>query len=266
MRHIRNLILIIIILQLSACESLVNSLSFFPDTDYTVGIEKLPEYISPVMLTSDDGVRLEALYFHHEKRSRKIVVYFHGNAGNLYHRIKEGTAIYNMGYDLVISGYRGYGRSTGEPSEEGIYTDGRTVLNYVTGALNYTPEKIYIYGRSLGTTVAVEISQNIKFGGVILVTPFTSAADFIKTKYSNAFSGIGKKHFQSIEKIANLKSPILVIHGTADEIVPYELGVRLYDAYPGKKQFISIPGGGHNNLEFVDPGLYWSSVKSFLDR
>jgi len=215
---------------------------------------------------TDDGVDLEALYLNHERKSRRIVIYFHGNAGNLYHRIEEASVIFDMGYDVVISGYRGYGKSSGRPTEEGIYIDGRTVLNYAMGTLNYKSEDIYIYGRSLGTTVAVEISQNVKHGGVILITPLSSAGDFIKEKYPDILSGIGRNHFLSIEKINNLKSPLLVIHGTDDEVIPYKLGVKLYEAYPGQKWFVTIKGGGHNDLEFVEPAAYWNSVKIFLER
>ena len=193
-----------------------------------------------------------------------MVIYFHGNAGNLYHRIDEASEIYNMGHNVIISGYRGYGRSTGEPTEDGVYIDGRTVLEYVSGTLNYKQENIYIYGRSIGTAAAVEISQNITMGGVILITPLSSAADFISEKYTAILAGAGGNHFNSIGKIRNLKSPILIIHGTDDEVVPFNHGVKLYEAYQGKKQFVSIPGGGHNDLEFINPELYWNSVKSFI--
>lgn len=266
MKNIRFILILFSLITLISCESLINSLSFFPDTDYTVSSEKLPVYIKPLLLGTKDSITLEALYLHHEKGNRKIVIYFHGNAGNLYHRIDEASVIYNMGHDVIISGYRGYGRSTGEPTEDGIYTDGRTVLNYVSDTLHYKPENIYIYGRSIGTTVAVEISQNMPLGGVILITPLSSADDFISEKYTYILAGAGKDHFQSIRKIRNLKSPLLVIHGTDDEIIPYALGVKLYEAYPGRKSFISISGGGHNNLEFIDPQLYWNSVGSFLHR
>lgn len=263
---IRLIILILLAVFSISCESIINSLSFFPDTGYTVKAEKLPAYIQPVFLNTKDGIQLESLYFRHDAGKRKIIIYFHGNAGNLYHRISEASVIYNMGHDVIISGYRGYGRSGGKPSEKGIYIDGRTVLEYVMGALHYKPEMIYIYGRSIGTTVAVDISQNIPLGGIILITPLTSASDFIKEKYPDFLAGTGSGRFLSINKITNLKSPILVIHGTDDEIIPYELGVKLYNAYPGRKKFVTIAGGGHNNLEFANPDLYWSSVKSFLEK
>jgi len=251
---------------LCSCESMLNSMAFFPDTDYSVRKEKLPSYVDPINLTTNDGIMLEALYFRHSEKTGRIVIYFHGNAGNLYHRIHEGKIIFNMGYDLIISGYRGYGGSSGTPTEDGIYEDGKCILTYVTGTLNYSPDKVYLYGRSLGTTVAVHIAQNKDLGGVILITPLTSAAEFISEKFPGMLRSLGRKRFQSIEKINSLRSPLLVIHGTHDEVIPYNLGVKLYNAFSGRKEFVTIKGGGHNNLEFVDPGLYWSSVRNFLAR
>jgi fermentation-respiration switch protein FrsA (DUF1100 family) len=171
-----------------------------------------------------------------------------------------------MGYDLIISGYRGYGASSGKPTEEGIYEDGRTVLEYVTASLKYRPGKVYIYGRSLGTAVAVHCARGRDFAGVILVTPFTSAEEFITEKLPGLLSSFGRKRFRSIDKVHGLRSPVLFIHGTHDEVIPYSLGVKLYNACPGRKEFVTVNGGGHNNLEFVDPELYWSSVKRFLAR
>jgi len=266
MRGIQLSILLVFIIQLSACETLINSFSFFPNNEYLLNPDDLPPYVKPLTLNTEDGIKLESLLFTHKKRSDKFVIYFHGNGGNIYHRIKEATVIYNMGYDLIISGYRGYGKSSGEPSEKGIYIDAGTVLKYVINALNYKPEKIYIYGRSLGTAVAVEVTQNIAFGGVILITPFTSSDDFVKEKYTSLFSFFWNGYFLSIDKINNLKSPLLVIHGTKDEVVPYTLGVKFYDTYSGVKKFITITDGGHNNLEFTAPDIFWDSVKEFLNN
>ena len=264
MKNIKLFILTVLIIHLPACETLINTLSFFPDKNYLLSPEDLPAYISQLTLNTEDGIELESLLFSHNKKSKKFVIYFHGNAGNVYNRIKEASVIYNMGYDLIISGYRGYGRSSGKPSEKGIFIDARTVLSYVINTLNYELGDIYIYGRSLGTTAAVEVSQNAALGGVILITPFTSSDDFAKEKFGSLLAYFGKGYFSSIDKINNLKSPLLVIHGTKDEVVPYSLGVKLYDAYSGLKEFVSISGGGHNNLELVAPDLYWNGVSGFL--
>ncbi len=226
--------------------------------------DRLPAHVSERLIDTPDGIRLQILYFRHEKGSGKIVIYFHGNAGNLYGRIREGERIFSMGHDVVISGYRGYGRSTGEPTEQGVYIDGRTVCDYVASVLGYPEKKIYIYGRSIGTTVAVDVSMDRNYGGVILVTPLSSAHDFIRAKYPDIFSGIGNGHFDSEKKMARLKSPLLVIHGTADEVIPYDLGVKLFNSYKGEKKLVTIEGGRHNSLELTDPQIFWPAIENFL--
>lgn len=266
MKKILQSLLFLSFILFCSCESILNSMAFFPDTDYSVPRDRLPQFIEPVFLTTKDGIKLETLYFHHKIRTVRIVIYFHGNAGNLYHRMGEGKEIFNMGYDLIISGYRGYGASSGSPTEQGIYEDGRTVLEHVTGDLGYSPGQVYLYGRSLGTTVAVHVARDTALGGIILVTPLTSAEDFITEKVPLVPCSFGRKHFTSAEKINGLKSPLLVIHGTDDEVIPYRLGVKLFHAYSGQKKLVTISRGGHNNLEFVGPELYWSSVRKFLAR
>jgi len=246
------------------CNGLVNSLSFFPDRNYLLNSDSLPPQVEEKIIATPDGVNLQILYFRHNKGSGKVVVYFHGNAGNLYGRIDEGERIFSMGHDVVISGYRGYGRSSGEPTEGGVYIDGRTVCGYVRDTLGYPVNKIFIYGRSIGTTVAVDAAMGRECGGVILVTPFSSAVDFIKEKYPDLFSGIGYGHFESEKKINRLKAPLLVIHGTSDEIVPYKLGVKLYNAYNGEKELVTIENGMHNDLELTDPVIFWGAFEKFI--
>ena len=249
-----------------SCDTVINSLSFFPDRENLIPPERLPSNVSDIMIEAADGVKLQLLYMKHESRSGKALIYFHGNAGNLYDRMNEAEKIFSFGPDVIISGYRGYGRSTGEPTEEGVYTDGMCVLDYVIRTLGYAERDIFIYGRSIGTVVAVNTAMGRELAGLLLVTPLTSASDFIREKYPDLFSFIGSGHFDSGKKISSIKSPLLVIHGTEDEVIPYSLGVKLYDAYNGEKRFVRITGGGHNNLEFVDPAAYWEAFGTFLSQ
>lgn len=129
MKHLKAIFPLVIILLLPACDAVINSL-FFPDTEYTVNSGELPVYIKPFTLTADTGLPLKDSTF--TMKTNRIIIYFHGNAGNLYHRISEASVMYKHGYDIIVSGYRGYGKSTGKPSEKGVYTDGRAMLNYVT--------------------------------------------------------------------------------------------------------------------------------------
>ncbi|HOP62826.1 MAG TPA: hypothetical protein PK906_05600, partial [Spirochaetota bacterium] len=194
---IKNPVLFFLLSFLCGCGGIINSLSFFPDTEHFPGSDRLPQFAAEKFLITPDRIRLQILHLRHEKGSGKIIIYFHGNAGNLYGRMREGVRLFNMGHDVIISGYRGYGRSSGEPTEKGVYIDGRTVCDYVNRELKFPEENIFIYGRSIGTTVAVDVSMDKKYGGVILVTPLTSAVDFIKAKYPDVFAGIGSGHFES---------------------------------------------------------------------
>ena len=96
------------------------------------------------------------------------------------------------------------------------------------------------------------------------MTPLTSAEDFIRAKYPGWMAGIGAGHFESEKKIGRLKSPILVIHGTSDEIIPYDLGLKLFNAYAGEKKLITVNGGRHNDLEYTDPGVFWPAIENFI--
>lgn len=246
-----------------ACTSAINQFAFYPDREYAC---VLPEGASEVSLETSDGVKLQAIIFSGKKRAGSIVIYFHGNAGNLYHRTAEAEKLFSTGCDVVVSGYRGYGRSTGEPSEEGIYIDGACVLDYIHRVLGYPYEKIFIYGRSLGTAVAVHTGAVIPLAGMILVTPLSSAEDFARDRISDYSASYVKKDFRTIDKINKLTCPLLVIHGTDDEVIPYSHGLKIFGAYNGIKQMVTITGGRHNDLEFTDPVLYWKSVRHFLAR
>lgn len=254
---------IILMLLCAACTSAINQFAFYPDRDYTC---PLPAYAGEVILETVDGIKLQAIIYRGKKQGSSIVIYFHGNAGNLYHRTAEAEKLLGTGCDVVVSGYRGYGRSTGKPSEEGIYIDGACVLDYVHRVLGYPYEKIFIYGRSLGTAVAVHTGAGIPLAGMILVTPLSSAEDFARDRVSDYSASYVKKDFRTIDKINKLTCPLLVIHGTADEVIPYSHGLKIFGAYNGTKQMVTITGGRHNDLEFTDPVLYWSSVRDFLAR
>lgn len=263
MKRLLSIVLPAVLLAAPSCTAVINDLAFFPDKKYT---GKLPANASEVMLETPDGIKLQCLLFAHEVRSEKIVIYFHGNGGNLYHRIREAGKIFDMGPDIVISGYRGYGKSTGEPSEQGIYRDGECLFGYVRDRLGYSPDKIFIYGRSLGTTVAVYVAARYHPRGVILVTPLSSGKDLAGEMMPGCVSFFAGGSFSSISRINEVKCPVLFIHGTADRIVPYSHGLKLFNAFNGKKEMVTIKNGTHNELELTDPELYWGSVKTFLSQ
>lgn len=255
-----------ITLFLSSCNGLVNWMSFHPDRSTIISESNLPEYIRLVNIPTSDDLTIQGLYFADKNDSvkSKIIVYFHGNAGNMYHRISGAAKLFEMGYDVLVVSYRGYAGSEGSPSEEGIYIDGRSALRFVTQDFGYKLEDVIIYGRSIGTTVAIDAAQGQDISKLVLITPLSSGSDYAKAQGMGSLLFLVGEPFPSIQKINNVKCPVLIVHGDADEVIPQRLGIELYEKYSGVKKFVSIPGGRHNDLELVYPDFYWRSIREFL--
>ncbi len=245
--------------------ALINLYIFHPDKQGEIAKSSFPKFVQELRLNTNDGEQLQVFHFSQERRkSRSLIIYFHGNAGNAYHRFDPAQKLFEMGTDVLLVSYRGYGNSSGKPTEKGIYIDGKAVIDYAIEVLGYAEQEIILFGRSLGTSVVVELAQDRKFGGIILVAPFTSGKAMAKVVGLGAFSFAIGDSFNSIEKIKKLRSDILIIHGKKDGIIPYRMGQELYNRYPGDKQMITIPGGGHNNLEIINPEMYWDGIKKYL--
>ncbi len=243
-----------------------NKMTFYPDKTSEIPAQNISEYVAEIYLQTCDGETIQTFLFNHaDKEKRTLVIYFHGNAGNLYHRIDNAEAIYSMNNNVLLVSYRGYAKSTGKPSEKGIYQDGEAAIKYAKEFLGYSENEIVIFGRSLGTTVAVHNSQNRNFKGVILVTPLTSGKGMAKAMGLGFIKIIAGNSYNSLEKINNLQSPILIIHGTKDNVVPYNMGKELYESYNGEKEIVTIKNGGHNNLQDLDSNTYWGAIKLFLE-
>ncbi len=260
----KKLIISSLLFCICSCNFVMNQVSFFPGDRETFSEDKLPPDVSEIFIETGDNVRLQAYSFRKKERGRRVIIYFHGNAGNLSHRVKDSLKLFKTGCDVLLVSYRGYGKSSGSPSEEGVYRDGEAALQYAQKNLGFKLSEIIIYGRSIGTTVAVYTAQRRDIAGLILITPLTSAEEFAEERGLSLFKGIAGDAFNSLSRINRVKVPLLVIHGDKDEVVPYVLGLRLYNAYQGTKKFVSIKGGGHNDLQKVDSRLYWSELYKFI--
>lgn len=246
-------------------ESIFNMMTFYPDTVSEIPQHEMPDYILERRIDTSDGEVLQSFLFKHpDETKRALIIYFHGNAGNLYHRFEYVQRLYEMDHDVLLVSYRGYGKSTGKPNEKGIYLDGEAAVNYAINELGYKEKEIVIFGRSLGTTVAINISQNREFKKVILVTPLTSAKEMATAMGLGFVKFIAGNSFNSIDKINHINASILIIHGDKDELIPYAMGKKLMDTFGGSKQFITIENGGHNDLQQVDSTVFWGSIGSFL--
>ena len=201
---------------------------------------------------------------------KDTILWFHGNGGNLSHRTESVVWLTRrLNVNVFIFDYRGYGRSTGQPTEAGVYLDSRSALNYLRARDDVVPEQIIFLGRSLGTAVAVELvaaSQNDpNAAGLILVSPLTSTKDMARVHNRfNPMRFLVPNRFDSLSRISRVQCPLLIVHSDQDETIPLEQAQRLYDAAGEPKSFHLWEGAGHNDE--IGPGEegLWKSFEVFL--
>lgn len=239
--------------------------TFFPDQTSTIPENDIPDFAYERWIETHDGETLQSYLFLHDlNQKRPLIIYFHGNAGNLYYRFDNAIRLYQMEHDVLLVSYRGYAKSSGTPNEQGIYTDGASAIDYAIDNLGYIENEISIFGRSLGSAVAIHISQHRSFKNLILITPLTSGKEMASAMGLGFLKFMVGNSYNSLEKINNINCRVLIIHGDRDEVVPYHMGERLFQAYNGDKHMVTIEGGRHNDLQEVDAELYWGEIDKFL--
>lgn len=256
------LIAFLSILIFHGCKPLVNKMAFHPDNKNVLSTDQLPSNVQELFIETEDKIKIQS-YFIPNESSDKILIYFHGNAGNICSRLPDLMQINRFGINVLGVSYRGYGKSQGKPNEKGIYLDGKATLNYATQRLGFPINNITILGRSIGTTVAINTCQNLNIGGLILVTPLTSGKDQAKAVGLGFVSFLAGNSFNNIDKIVNVSCPTLIIHGTQDNVIPFEMGKRIYNKAKTKKQFVRIEGANHNNLSTKYKESYWPPIYDF---
>ena len=204
------------------------NLMYHPNENNYFG-DKLEVEIEKVKITTSDNLNLLGWFHNKDLKKFKTIVYFHGNAGSLDNRIYKLNYFKNMDVNFLIIAWRGFSGNKGKPSEKGLYEDGKSTIKFLKN-LGVTEKDIIIYGESLGTGIATEIAQNRKFGGLILETPFTSMIEAAKNFYPYIPVGLLlKDKYRNDKKIKNINIPLLVMHGEADQIVPYWMGKTIYE-------------------------------------
>lgn len=237
---------------------------FFPEKSLAFSPRGWGMDFEDIYLSTHDGVRLNA-WLIRASRDSPMVLWFHGNAGNIADRVENARLLVDRGLSLFLVDYRGYGKSEGAPSEKGIYIDGQAAYDYLVSERDIAPGNLIVFGRSLGSTVAVYVASRNICAGAILESAITNMADMARVHYP-IIPGLGtlKHKFNSIDRISGIKAPILFIHGDADEIVPYELGRRLFDAATSEKTFYTIPRAHHNDTYFVGGKEYFDRFERFV--
>ena len=241
---------------------------FFPVAEllYTPNDVNL-EY-EDVRIQTSDGLALQGWFIpgKAETGSNVTWLWFHGNGGNIGHRIGElALAHHRTQANIFIFDYRGYGESEGAPSETGTYLDSRAVMEYLSSRSDVDSGRIVYLGHSLGAAVAVELALTQPPMAMVLVSPFASVRDM--ANLTLPFSPIGwlvRNHYDSISRIQQLDVPVLVLHGDQDETVPINQGRKLYRAANQPKRFQVLEGAAHNNTSEVAPVQYWGTIEAFL--
>jgi pimeloyl-ACP methyl ester carboxylesterase len=220
------------------------SLMYFPNQTRTPPAAAGLPQAQEVTLDTADGEKVIAWHVP-PAEGKWLVVYFHGNGGSLSWRAHRFERVVADGTGLLALSYRGYGGSTGSPSETGLIADAEAA--YAFAARNGA-DRIALWGESLGTGVATAIASERKVGRLILESPFTSAADVAAAKYPFLPARwLIKDSFRSDLRIAKVTAPVLVLHGARDNVVPIEYGERLYAMIPGRKKFVRLETARHND-------------------
>ena len=222
------------------------SIQYFPESFRTApAAAGLPE-AEEIVLDSTDGERV--IVWHVPPRGEKpVVLYFHGNGASLRWRLDRFRALTADGSALVALSYRGYGGSSGKPTEAGLIDDALAAYGFTVA--RYAPSRIVVWGESLGTGVAVAVAAEKPVGHLVLQSPFSSAADIGAARYWFVpVRLLMKDQFRSDLRIGKVTAPVLVLHGDRDNVVPIAFGERLYELINAPKRFVRVPGAGHNDL------------------
>jgi fermentation-respiration switch protein FrsA (DUF1100 family) len=218
-----------------------------------------PGRLPIVHVATDDGARIAALHLPHPAAAVTLI-YSHGNAEDLGHLAEILAAIRDSaGVSVLAFDYRGYGQSTGGPPTTAAATrDLEAVYRYARDELGVPPGRIVLHGRSLGTGPAVELAAREPVAGLIVESGFVSAFRVMTRVPLLPFD-----RFPNLRHMRDVRAPVLVVHGTRDEVIPFSHGRRLFEAAPEPKQRLWVEGAGHNDLVWEAGGEYWAALREF---
>ena len=216
-----------------------------------------------VWFETPDGCRLHGWWIEHPDPAG-CVLYCHGSSGSITHRVEVFRALGSIGLEILAFDYRGYGQSEGTPSEKGLCTDVRAAHRYLERDLGRAPGETLLFGHSLGGAVAIDAARDVEAAGLVVEASFTDVKDMARAFFPQLpLHLIAKNGFRSVDKVAGLELPKLFIHGTADHTVPFELGLRLYEAAAPPKELYTVQGAGHNDLHSHAGGEYVRRLARF---
>ena len=243
-------------------------LIYFPSERVDVTPEALSLDYRNLTLSTSDGTIVHGWFLPSPaaEPSRYTVLICHGNAGNVADRLDRTLLMHrNLGTNVLLFDYRGFGRSEGSPNEEGTYRDARAAYDYLLNEAGVTPERLILFGESLGAAVAVQLAGEVPAAGLVLEAPFTSIPDMARVAYPFVPPGWIRTRYDNLAKLPELRLPILIIHGSEDATVPFSHGRRLYEAAREPKRFLAVDGAGHSDSFLVGGDRYWAAWREYLE-
>lgn len=215
---------------------------------------------SIIKLTTPSGEKIAAKLFKNPN-AKLTILFSHGNAEDIFTSESFSQKLSDAGFNVFAYDYRGYGLSEGKPSEQNSYEDAETAYNYLTNDLKIAPQKIIIFGRSLGGGVAIDLASRKKCGGLIAESTFVSAFRVMTTYKIYPFD-----EFENLIKIPNVKCAVLLIHGKKDELIPIWHGEKLFSAASEPKYFYQVENGTHGTVAYYGGENYFQTIKDFADK
>jgi len=260
-------VVILVVLFGALCAGLYfnqNSMVFVPSREMVMTPDEVNMRYEDIYIEVAPGENINAWYIPANDSSAPTVLFCHGNTGNISHRIYSAQFLNGLGANLLLFDCRGYGMSDGAPSEENAYADAAAAYNWLVNEKGINPSNLFIFGRSLGGALVVELALHVECAGVIVESSFTSAHDmgqrmfpYLPTKL------LSRYRFDSISKVGRLSCPILVTHSPDDDLIPYEMGRSLYNRAAEPKTFIDL-SGRHNERLYFDSDVYINGLRGFL--
>jgi fermentation-respiration switch protein FrsA (DUF1100 family) len=231
-----------------------SSLVFLPEMDrnYRANPASVGLPFTALKLATTDGQTLDGWFVPASREARGLVIFFHGNAGNIAHRLDYLRMFHDLGLGTLIIDYRGYGQSSGRPSEQGTYLDADAAWLHATQTLGFPPDRIVLFGESLGGGVAAQLAAKQRPAALVLASTFTSVPDMGADLYPLLpIRLLAHIRYDSLARLAEIACPLLVIHSRNDDIIPFAHGRRLFEAARPPKQFLEIEGGHNEGFVFA---------------
>jgi fermentation-respiration switch protein FrsA (DUF1100 family) len=241
-------------------------MAFFP----TRGIQQTPAAFqlkfTELRVPTPDGETLHAWWLEHPQ-PRAQVIFWHGNGGNLSLWLDVIAGLRQHGFSVLAVDYRGYGGSTGSPTERGIYVDADAAVSLFNSQLRKPGAPVVFWGRSLGAPVAASATRAARPDALVLESPFPDAASVFRgNPVMGFFLLFSSYRFPTLRLMEKYDGPLLVIHGERDTLIPYRAGRELFDRAPTpRKEFVTIKGAEHNDLHIADRPAYWTAIDRFVE-